>query len=279
MNAITDIAGIEVGHTTLIEGDSVRTGVTVVWPRGKQSDDPTFGGWFAQNGNGEMTGTTWLEESGFLEGAVFITNTHSVGVVRDASIAWQVEHKRKPATNSSANDFWSLPVVAETWDGRLNDINGFHVKPEHVFQAMDSRSVWTTLRKAMSAAAREWFALDLRAASGLRREWRARIKVAALVQCNCGVKKQLRIAGAPVGQELAGRRRLRRLIRRRCWIDHYCCGDRCSAAAHAVEAAGAACDAWAWREWARLRAMGRAIFLSLFRRRMRMRRKARLNTC
>ena len=109
-NAITDVAGVEVGHTTLIEGDSVRTGVTVVWPRGKQSDDPTFGGWFAQNGNGEMTGTTWLEESGFLEGAVFITNTHSVGVVRDASIAWQVEHKRKLAINNVGEDaFWSLP--------------------------------------------------------------------------------------------------------------------------------------------------------------------------
>jgi D-aminopeptidase len=138
LNAITDIAGVEVGHTTLIEGDSVRTGVTVVWPRGKQSDDPTFAGWFAQNGNGEMTGTTWVEESGFLEGAVFITNTHSVGVVRDASIHWQVDHKRKLATNSFGDDFWSLPVVAETWDGRLNDINGFHVKPEHVYHAMDS---------------------------------------------------------------------------------------------------------------------------------------------
>jgi D-aminopeptidase len=85
-----------------------------------------------------MTGTTWLEESGFLEGAVFITNTHSVGVVRDASIAWQVQHQRKLAINNVGEDgFWSLPVVAETWDGHLNDINGFHVKPEHVFQAMD----------------------------------------------------------------------------------------------------------------------------------------------
>src|SRR6202790_2148291 len=90
-NAITDVAGVEVGHTTLIEGDSVRTGVTVIWPRGKQSDDPTFGGWFAQNGNGEMTGTTWLEESGFLVGAVLITNTHSVGLVRDAVIAWRIK--------------------------------------------------------------------------------------------------------------------------------------------------------------------------------------------
>src|SRR5215471_17308184 len=146
-NAITDVSGVLVGHTTLISGEGkllvgqgpVRTGVTALLPRGKDSmNDAVFAGWFSQNGNGEMTGTTWLEESGFLEGAVFITNTHSVGVVRDASIAWQVEHKRKLATNSFGEDFWSLPVVAETWDGTLNDINGFHVKPPHVFQAMDS---------------------------------------------------------------------------------------------------------------------------------------------
>jgi D-aminopeptidase len=105
LNAITDIAGIEVGQTTLIDGAAVRTGVTAIWPRGKQSDDPAFGGWFSLNGNGEMTGTTWLEESGFLDGPVLITNTHSVGVVRDAYIAWQVEHKRKPARTASAEVF------------------------------------------------------------------------------------------------------------------------------------------------------------------------------
>ncbi|HEV2689281.1 MAG TPA: P1 family peptidase, partial [Bryobacteraceae bacterium] len=137
LNAITDVAGIEVGHTTLIEGDSVRTGVTVVWPRGKQSDDPAFGGWFSLNGNGEMTGTTWVEESGFVDGPILITNTHSVGVVRDAYIAWQVEHRRKPGTNSFGGGFWSLPIVAETYDGFLNDTNGFHVKPAHVVQALD----------------------------------------------------------------------------------------------------------------------------------------------
>jgi len=144
-NAITDVAGVEVGHTTLIEGDSVRTGVTVVWPRGKQSDDPVFGGWFSLNGNGEMTGTTWLEESGFVDGPVLITNTHSVGVVRDAYIAWQVEHKRKPGTNSFGGGFWSLPIVAETYDGFLNDTNGFHVKPAHVFQALDGAATGRVL--------------------------------------------------------------------------------------------------------------------------------------
>ena len=138
MNAMTDVTGVEVGMTTLISGDGalkvgtgpVRTGVTAVIPRGKLSKDPVFAGWFSMNGNGEMTGTTWLKESGFLEGPVLITNTHSVGTVRDASIAWALKH-------GVTHQPWSLPVVAETWDGALNDINGFHVKPEHVFQALD----------------------------------------------------------------------------------------------------------------------------------------------
>ncbi len=129
LNAITDVAGLEVGHTTLIEGEAVRTGVTVVLPRGKGSKDPVFAGWFSLNGNGEMTGTTWVEESGFLEGPIAITNTHSVGVVRDTIIQWQAKE-----------DFlfqpWSLPVVAETYDGWLNDINGFHVKAGHAFEAL-----------------------------------------------------------------------------------------------------------------------------------------------
>src|SRR5438552_14158854 len=134
-NAITDVKGVEVGHTTLISGSGklkvgegpVRTGVTAVFPRGKDSLDPVFGGWFSLNGNGEMTGTTWLEESGILEGPVMITNTHSVGVVRDAVIEWLVR---------KGFEFdWSLPVVAETWDGALNDINGFHVTKENAFAA------------------------------------------------------------------------------------------------------------------------------------------------
>src|SRR6266404_5606992 len=142
-NAITDVNGILVGHTTLISGEGklqigkgpVRTGVTAVLPRGKDSmNDAVFAGWFSQNGNGEMTGTTWVEESGFLEGPVMISNTHSVGVVRDAVIQWRVAHGQPDPTGY----WWSLPVVAETWDGWLNDINGFHVKPEHAFHAIDS---------------------------------------------------------------------------------------------------------------------------------------------
>ena len=127
LDAITDVAGVEVGQTTLITGEGkrvrgegpVRTGVSVVHPRGKRDADPVFGAWFTLNGNGEMTGTTWLQESGFLEGPIAITNTHSVGVVRDAILEWQAE---TPGLQP-----WGLPVVAETYDGFLNDINGFHV--------------------------------------------------------------------------------------------------------------------------------------------------------
>src|SRR4051794_32023979 len=137
LNAITDVSGVAVGHTTLISGEGklevgkgpVRTGVTAILPRGKVSSVPTFAGWFSLNGNGEMTGTTWVEESGMLEGPVMITNTHSVGLVRDAVIAQTA--KQRPSDLSDV--WWSLPVVAETWDGYLNDINGFHVKERHVF--------------------------------------------------------------------------------------------------------------------------------------------------
>jgi D-aminopeptidase len=201
-NAITDIAGIEVGHTTLIDGDSVRTGVTAIWPRGKQSDEPVFGGWFAANGNGEMTGTTWLEESGFAEGAVMITNTHSVGTVRDASIAWQVAHQRKLATNRMGEDFWSLPIVAETWDGFLNDINGFHVKPEHVLHALDIAATGR-VQEGNVGGGTGMICFGFKGGIGTSSRVAGSYRVAALVQCNCGAKRQLRIAGAPVGQELA----------------------------------------------------------------------------
>ncbi|MEH6571437.1 MAG: P1 family peptidase [Halioglobus sp.] len=135
-NAITDIAGVEVGQVTLIDGEGllivgsgpIRTGVTAIHPRGKNSTDPVFAGWFTLNGSGEMTGTTWLEERGLLDGPIAITNTHSVGVVRDAAVAWMVE-RDWPAT-------WHAPVAAETYDGGLNDINGFHVKRSHALDAM-----------------------------------------------------------------------------------------------------------------------------------------------
>ncbi|MCZ6618458.1 MAG: P1 family peptidase, partial [Gammaproteobacteria bacterium] len=147
MNGITDVAGVEVGHTTLIRGSGklvvgegpVRTGVTAILPRGRKSMDAVFAAWFSQNGNGEMTGTTWIEDSGQMWGPVMITNTHSVGVVRDAVIAWGL-NQTNLQHNVDSDNWWGLPVVGETWDGWLNDLNGFHVKPEHAFEALDNAS-------------------------------------------------------------------------------------------------------------------------------------------
>src|ERR1043165_5074605 len=141
LNSITDVPGVEVGYTTLISSEGklevgkgpVRTGVTAILPRGHAFlNDPVYAGFFSLNGNGEMTGTAWVDESGFLEGPIVITNTHSVGVARDAVIAWQIKQ------GATGENLWSLPLVAETWDGWLNDINGFHVKPEDVWHALDT---------------------------------------------------------------------------------------------------------------------------------------------
>ena len=211
LNAITDVKGVEVGQVTLITGSGklevgkgpVRTGVTAILPRGRESSDPVFAGWFSLNGNGEMTGTTWVEESGFLEGPVMITNTHSVGVVRDAVIAWRV----KRGGPDESGYWWSLPVVAETYDGFLNDVNGFHVKPEHVFQALETARpglvaegnvgggtgmVCYEFKGGIGTASRK---LDVRSGG---------YTVGVLVQCNCGGREQLRIAGVPVGREISG---------------------------------------------------------------------------
>ena len=138
-NAITDVAGVTVGFTTIIEDladdRAVRSGVTAILPRGAETNDsPVFGGWFSLNGNGEMTGTTWVEESGFVEGPIMITNTHSVGAVHEGTIQWRFENGAADASGY----WWSLPVVAETWDGYLNDINGFHVRPEHAGAAIEA---------------------------------------------------------------------------------------------------------------------------------------------
>ena len=206
-NAITDVPGVEVGLTTLISGDGklvvgrghVRTGVTAVLPRGKNSFDQVFAAWFTLNGNGEMTGTTWIEESGLLEGPVMITNTHSVGTVRDAVISWQMRKQGKTFQP------WSLPVVAETWDGYLNDINGFHVRAEHVFQALDGAKpgaiaegntgggtgmVVHQFKGGTGTASRK---LDANAGG---------YTVGVLVQANYGGRSGLTIAGVPVGGEI-----------------------------------------------------------------------------
>ena len=210
LNAITDVHGVEVGYTTLISGSGklkvgegpVRTGVTAVLPRGKNVfGDPVFAGWYSLNGNGEMTGTTWVEESGFLEGPVMITNTHSVGVVRDAVIQWRVQHD--PA--SANNVWWALPVVAETYDGELNDINGFHVKPEHVFHAIDSAAGGTIAEGNVGGGTGmicNGFKGGTGTASRKLDSKDGGYTVGVLVQCNYGKQEQLRIAGIPVGREL-----------------------------------------------------------------------------
>ena len=210
LNAITDVAGVTVGHTTLISGEGklqigkgpVRTGVTAILPRGKNSmSDAVFAGWWSLNGNGEMTGTTWVEESGFLEGPVMITNTHSVGVVRDAVIQWRVNHGQPDPTGY----WWSLPVVAETWDGWLNDINGFHVKPEDAFHAIDTAHggpveegnvgggtgmICNEFKGGIGTASRRFDVTGVSYTLGV------------LVQCNYGRRQNLRIAGVPVGLEI-----------------------------------------------------------------------------
>jgi L-aminopeptidase/D-esterase-like protein len=206
LNAITDVAGVEVGLVTLISGDGplvvgtgpVRTGVTAILPRGKRSNDPVMAGWFSLNGNGEMTGTTWVRESGFLEGPVLITNTHSVGTVRDASIAWAVKH-------GATHQPWSLPVVAETWDGSLSDINGFHVKPEHVFQALDGARTGAVAEGSVGGGTGMvcyQFKCGTGTASRKLATQAGGYTVGVLVQANHGLRSELRIAGVPVGADL-----------------------------------------------------------------------------
>ena len=205
-NAITDVKGVEVGHSTIISGSGkltagkgpVRTGVTAILPRGKAGvTDPVFGAWFSLNGNGEMTGTTWLEESGFLEGPVMITNTHSVGVVRDAVIEWLL--KRQPDLA------WGLPVVAETYDGLLNDINGFHVKSQHTFAALDSARTGPVAEGSVGGGTGmicNTYKGGIGTSSRVLPAPQGGYTVGVLVQCNYGGATQLRIAGINVGREI-----------------------------------------------------------------------------
>ncbi len=207
LNAITDVKGVEVGHATLISGEGklkvgagpVRTGVTAILPRGKGSKDPVFAAWFALNGNGEMTGTPWIDESGFLDGPIVLTNTHSVGVARDAVVAWQ--RKR-----GGGYQPWSMPVVAETWDGHLNDANGFHVKDKHVFEALDSAKAGRVIEGNVGGGTgMVCFGFKGGSGSASRKLTDAQggYTVGVLVQSNFGSQRQLRVAGVPVGQEIA----------------------------------------------------------------------------
>jgi len=207
LNAITDVAGVEVGHATIIRGigklvagrGPVRTGVTAILPRGRRGGAAVFAGYFALNGNGEMTGTAWIEESGLLSSPVMITNTHSVGVVRDAVIRWQLREGKMTQP-------WSLPVVAETWDGYLNDINGFHVKPAHAFAALESARGGRVAEGCVGGGT-----------GMIGYGWKGGIGTASrrlavadggytlgvLVQLNCGRRDELTIAGVQVARALA----------------------------------------------------------------------------
>src|SRR2546423_147505 len=220
-NSITDVPGVEVGYTTLISGDGkleigkgpVRTGVTAIIPRGHDSlNDPVYAGYFSLNGNGEMTGTAWLDESGFLEGPIVITNTHSVGVARDAVIAWRIKHGASDTTGY----WWSLPVVAETWDGWLNDINGFHVKPGDIFHALDTAHdgaieegsvgggtgmICYEFKGGNGTASRQ---IAIRPEGGGKDVPPRSFIVGVFLQANFGRRPQLVIAGVPVGKEIPG---------------------------------------------------------------------------
>jgi D-aminopeptidase len=217
LNAITDVAGVEVGFTTLISGEGklevgkgpVRTGVTAIIPRGHNSlNDPVYAGTFSLNGNGEMTGTAWVEESGFLEGPVILTNTHSVGVARDAVIAWRLAHGAADKTGY----WWSLPVVAETWDGWLNDINGFHVKAEDVAHALDTAKNGAVAEGSVGGGT-GMICYEFKGGTGTASRVvpvaggvgpGSSYTVGALVQANCGRRPLLTIAGVPIGKEIPG---------------------------------------------------------------------------
>jgi D-aminopeptidase len=211
LDAITDVKGVEVGYRTLISGEGklqvgvgpVRTGVTAIFPRGRKSVDPVFAGWFAENGNGEMTGALWVEESGFLYAPLMITNTHSVGVVRDTVISWQFKH----AAPDSLDDWWSLPVVAETWDGYLNDINGFHVKPEDALAAIEDAHAGP-IAEGNVGGGTGMICFEFKGGTGTSSRKLSKkyggYTLGVLVQCNTSLHRYLRIAGVPVGREIKG---------------------------------------------------------------------------
>src|SRR6184192_3248868 len=216
-NALTDVPGVEVGYTTLISGEGklevgkgpVRTGVTAILPRGRDAmNDPVFAGYFSLNGNGEMTGTAWVEESGFLEGPIVLTNTHSVGIARDAVIAWRLAHGGPDAEGFA----WSLPVVAETWDGWLNDVDGFHVKPEHVAHAIETAQSGA-IEEGSVGGGTGMICYEFKGGTGTasrviemkdKSNPAGTYTIGALVQANCGRRPQLTIAGVPVGKEIPG---------------------------------------------------------------------------
>ena len=210
LNAITDVKGVAVGQTTLISGEGklvvghgpVRTGVTAILPQSKEFRGRVFGAWYSLNGNGEMTGTAWLEESGCLGTPILITNTHSVGVVRDAVIEWNI--KRGLGEGYTGDS--SLPLVAETYDGFLNDVNGFHVKKEHVFQALETAASGPVAEGNVGGGTgmrAHGFKAGIGTSSRVLDSKDGAFTVGVLVQANYGARDQLRIAGVPVGKEIS----------------------------------------------------------------------------
>ncbi|MGZ8524542.1 MAG: DmpA family aminopeptidase [Chitinophagaceae bacterium] len=206
-NAITDVKGVEVGYSTIISGQGknirgkgpVRTGVTAILPRGRMNN-PVFANWYSLNGNGEMTGTTWITESGFLEGPIMITNTNSVGVVRDAVLKWYVKK------GWYKEDFWyTYPVVAETYDGFLNDIYGFHVQERHAYEALDGAGSGF-IKEGNIGGGTGMMCLGFKGGTGtssrITKVKDSTYTVGVLVQSNFGSKRNFTMAGVPVGKEL-----------------------------------------------------------------------------
>jgi D-aminopeptidase len=213
LNAITDVAGVEVGHTTLVSGAGplvvgkgpVRTGVTAVWPRGKDTPDPVFAAWFSLNGDGEMTGTTWVKDSGLLEGPVMLTSTLSVGVVHQAVVRWGIAKSLDFRGDDYPPWLASLPLVAETWDGTLNDIMGQHVTVEHALAAMDGARGGPVAEGNVGGGTGmicHRFKGGIGTASRRPVTEGATYTVGVLVQANYGSRRLLRIAGVPVGLEI-----------------------------------------------------------------------------
>ena len=197
-NAITDVSGVTVGYSTIIEGDSARTGVTIIHPRGKTNRDPVFAAWFPFNGNGEMTGSAWVEEGGFLEGPIGITNTHSVGIVRDTIIQWEAEH-------DAIFQKWSCPLVTETADGWLNDMNGFFVKPAHVMEALENAES-DPIEEGNVGGGTGMICYEFKGGSGTSsRKLPEKLggwTIGAFAQTNFGRRYQLTIAGVPIGAHI-----------------------------------------------------------------------------
>jgi L-aminopeptidase/D-esterase-like protein len=208
LNGITDVADIEVGYSTILRGEGplvvgegpVRTGVTAILPRGKAGlATPVFAGCHSLNGNGEMTGFVWIEEAGRIEGPITITNTHSCGLARDATLRWMV-------ARGHMTDAWGLPVAAETYDGHLNDINGFHVRESHVFEALDS-AAGGPIEEGSIGGGTGMICYGFKGGSGTAsREVEAggaRFTLGAFVQANFGSVEQLTVAGVPLGRRVA----------------------------------------------------------------------------